>query len=97
MVATQATARFLLDLILRHAVLRDVEVFDRLGEPAVRLFDAPSCRPRGERGGNRDFVVHVMVKAERFIDVGAATLPAAIARMTVAGPVTASPPANRPL
>ena len=38
------------------------------------LSDAPSCRPRGERGGNGDLVVHVMVKAERFIDVGSGHL-----------------------
>ena len=74
MVAAQAAARFLLDLVFRHAVLRNVEVFDRLGEPAVRLFDAPGCRSRGERGGNRDFIVHVMVKAERFVDVGSSNL-----------------------
>lgn len=58
----------------------------------------PSARFLVLVGYRRDLHItgYYMVVTQIFIDIGCCYFPAAMARMTVAGPVTQSPPANTP-
>lgn len=46
--------------------------------------------------GDLDLRLDLMMEAQILVDIGCGSLAAAMARITVAGPVTQSPPANTP-
>lgn len=85
-----------MNLLLGHAALYQIKVADALLGGSAAQLDAAAGRHVGQmRCRNLNIALDNVTEAEVCLSMlAAATLPAATARITVAGPVTASPPAN---
>ena len=84
-----------MNLLLGHAALYQIKVADALLGGSAAQLDAAAGRHIGQmRCRNLNIAFDNVTEAEVCVNVGRSHLAGATARITVAGPVTASPPAN---
>ena len=95
-ITTETTAGFLLDLLLIHADFHKVEIMASLCRIPLSQVHS-SARWHRFQTWHRNIHIHTdhMRVSKILINVGRCHLPAAMARITVAGPVTQSPAIHR--
>lgn len=97
MVAAQASAAFLLSLFFAHAEFDRLEVFAAFARlPLLELDASAFWTIRIVRRRDLHIAADDMMTAEIVIDIRGRDLACRDGRMTVAGPVTQSPPAKMP-